>query len=299
MGVLEGKVALVTGAGRGIGRAEALLLASEGASVVVNDLGGGWDGTGADSRPAQLVVDEIKASGGRASANYDNVANWQGAGALVQQAIDEFGSIDIVVNNAGILRDAMLYNMTEESWNAVIDVHLKGHAAVAHHACAYWRARAKAGETTWGRIINTASESGFFGMRGQANYGAAKAGIAALTQVLAREMGKYNITANAIAPRARTRLITESFGDAVMAAPEDANTFDQFAPENVAPLVAYLASDKASHVNGQVFVVYGGAVTHMKMWSIGNTIDLGARWSIEALDAEFGKLFDGGPTSLE
>ncbi|MGH2829317.1 MAG: SDR family oxidoreductase [Actinomycetota bacterium] len=299
MGVLDGKVAIVTGAGRGIGQAEAVLLAREGASVVVNDLGGEWDGTGTDTRPAQLVADEIVAAGGTASPNYDNIADWAGAASLVQQAIDGFGRLDIVVNNAGILRDAMLFNMDEAQWDAVLDVHLKGHAAVSHHACAHWRSRAKAGEATWGRIINTSSESGLFGMKGQSNYAAAKAGIAALTQVLAREMRKYNVTANAIAPRARTRLITQTFGDAVMAAPQEEGAFDPFSPDNVAPLVAYLASEKAAHISGQVFVVYGGAVTLMQPWTQGATIDRGARWSIDELDAEFGKLFDGIPSALD
>jgi NAD(P)-dependent dehydrogenase (short-subunit alcohol dehydrogenase family) len=297
MGSLDGKVAVVTGAGRGIGRGEALLLASEGASLVVNDVGGEWDGQGQDTRPAQTVVDEIEASGAKATANYDDISTWNGAGALVRQAIETFGSLDIVVNNAGILRDAMIFNMTEENWDAVVAVHLKGHAALTHHACAYWRGKAKAGEATAGRIINTSSEAGLYGLKGQANYAAAKAGIAALTQVTAREMAKYGVTANCIAPRARTRLITNTFGDAVMAAPEQG--FDVFAPENVAPLVTYLAGDAASHISGQVFVVMGGLVQLMRPWEAGPSIDNESTWSLDALASRIDALFDGAKSSLE
>ncbi len=297
MGALEGKVAVVTGAGRGIGRGESLLLASKGASVVVNDVGGEWDGVGEDTRPAQQVVEEIEAAGGKAAANYANVASWAGAGELIRQAVETFGRLDIVVNNAGILRDAMIFNMTEENWDAVVGVHLKGHAAVTHHACAHWRERSKAGEETAGHIVNTSSEAGLYGLRGQSNYAAAKAGIAALTQVTAREMRKYNVTANCIAPRARTRLITQTFGESIMAAPEVG--FDQFAPENVAPLVAFLASDAAAHISGQVFTVWGGAVQLMRGWEGGPTIDNQARWTLDRLGDAFGTLFDGIPSALE
>lgn len=299
MGALDGKVAIVTGAGRGIGRGEALLLAAEGAAVVVNDLGGEWDGSGTDKRLAQLVVDEIKAAGGKASANYDNVANWKGAKKLLDQAVDEFGKLDIVVNNAGILRDKMMFNMSEDDWDAVVRVHMKGHAATTHHACVYWRAQSKAGEPVAGRFINTASESGLFGMKGQGNYAAAKAGIASLTQVTAREMKRYGVTANAIAPRARTRMITNTFGEGVMAAPQDEGAFDQFAPENVAPLVAFLASDAAAHISGQCFVVVGGLVQHMQPWTPAKSIDRGGRWTVAELEHEIAKLFDGGSTSLD
>jgi NAD(P)-dependent dehydrogenase (short-subunit alcohol dehydrogenase family) len=297
MRTLEGKVAVVTGAGRGIGRAEALLLASEGASVLVNDVGGDWDGAGRDSRPAQQVVDEIEAAGGKASANYDDVATWDGAGALIRLALETFGGLDIVVNNAGILRDAMIFNVTEENWDAVVDVHLKGHAAVSHHACAYWRDRAKSGEHVSGRIINTSSEAGLYGLKGQANYAAAKAGIAALTQVTAREMRKYGVTANCIAPRARTRLITNTFGDTVMAAPE--NGFDVFSPDNVAPLVAFLAGDAAAHISGQVFVVMGGLVQLMRPWETGPSIERESRWTIAELAGRIDALFDGMKSFLE
>jgi len=299
MGSLENKVAVVTGAGRGIGRGEALMLASEGANVVVNDLGGEWDGTGNDTRAAQLVVDEIIAAGGKASANYEDIAAWSGAKALIDQALNDFGRLDIVVNNAGILRDKMLFNMEEEDWDAVVRVHLKGHAATSHHACAHWRAEAKGGAQTSGRIINTASESGLFGLKGQANYASAKAGIAALTQVVAREMKKYNVTSNCIAPRARTRLITQTFGDTIMAAPSETDAFDQFAPENVAPLVCFLATDAAAHISGQCFMVAGGLVQLMQPWSQGKLIDKGARWTTGELGAEIDKLFDGGPSALD
>ncbi|HEX9775678.1 MAG TPA: SDR family oxidoreductase [Actinomycetota bacterium] len=299
MGALDGRGAVVTGAGRGIGRAEALLLAAEGARVVVNDLGGAWDGTGTDDRPAQQVVDEIVAAGGRASANYDDVSSWDGAAALVAQAVNDFGRLDVLVNNAGILRDRVLINMTEEDWDAVVRVHLKGHAATIHHAAQHWRARSKAGEQVAGRIVNTASESGFIGMAGQANYAAAKAGIAALTMVAARELKRYGVTANCIAPRARTRLITQTFGDTVMGAPAEEGAFDEFAPENVAPLVVFLASDAAAHVSGQAFVVYGGTVIRQQPWAGGVTIQKDGRWSHHELAAEFDKLFDGGPGTLD
>jgi len=299
MGAFDGKVAVVTGAARGIGRAEAMLFAAEGARVVVNDVGGDWDGSGKDDRPAQQVVDEIAAEGGAASANYDDISSWDGARALVDQAVETYGKLDILVNNAGILRDRVLVNMTEEDWDSVVRVHLKGHAATTHHAANHWRARRKAGEQVAGRIINTASESGFFGMAGQANYAAAKAGIAALTMVTARELKRYGATANCIAPRARTRMITNTFGDSIMAAPEEEGAFDRFAPENVAPLVAFLASDKAAHISGQAFVVFGGTVVLEKPWMPGPQIERGERWTIESLAAEIDKVFDGGPSALD
>ena len=299
MGALDGKVAVVTGAGRGIGRAEALLLAEHGAAVVVNDLGGEWDGTGKDDRPAQQVVDEITEAGGRAAANYEDISSWKGAEALVQQAVEEFGTLNVLVNNAGILRDAMLFNMTEAEWDAVVAVHLRGHAATSHAACAWWRERSKAGEHVIGRIVNTSSESGLYGLKGQANYASSKAGIAALTQVTAREMKKYGVTANCIAPRARTRLITQTFGEGMMAAPEGEDAFDVFAPENVAPLVAFLATDAAAHITGQAFLVFGGTVTLMKPWTAGPSIERERRWSVEDLDGEIGKLFTEHPSTIE
>ena len=218
MGLLDGKVAIVTGAGRGIGREEALVLASEGAKVIVNDLGAGLHGEGgADAHPAQEVVDLIKKNGGDAAVNGDDVSTWAGGKGLVEQAIDTFGSLDILVNNAGILRDKMSFNMDESDWDDVIRVHLKGHFTATHHAAVYWRNRSKSGEDVTGRIINTSSEAGLFGNAGQANYAAAKAGIAALTLVEARELGRYGVTSNAIAPRARTRMTETLFGGDQMA----------------------------------------------------------------------------------
>jgi NAD(P)-dependent dehydrogenase (short-subunit alcohol dehydrogenase family) len=281
MGQLDGKVAIVTGAGRGLGRTHALLLASEGARVIVNDLGGEWDGAASDERPAAQVVEEIKAAGGDAIANYDSCSSWKAAEALIEQAVDSFGALDIVVNNAGILRDKMSYNMTEEDWDSVIDVHLKGHFAMTHFAGSYWRARSKAGESVYGRVINTSSESGLFGNAGQANYAAAKAGIVALTWVTAREYGKIGVTANAIAPRARTRMTEKTF--AGFGAVEEGQ-FDAWAPENVSPLVGWLASPAAGDVNGQCFVVWGSEVQVAKGFTLGGSIDAGGKaWTVEDL----------------
>ena len=295
MGSLDGKVAIVTGAGRGIGRCEALLLASEGAKVVVNDLGGDWAGEGKDDRPAQQVVDEIKSAGGEAAANYDDVGSWEGAQKLVQQAIDTFGALNILVNNAGILRDKMSFNMDESDWDSVIKVHLKGHFAPTRFAGAYWREQSKAGNQVTGRIINTSSEAGLFGNAGQANYAAAKAGIAAMTVVFARELQRYGVTANAIAPRARTRMTEGTFN--VPTAGE--GEFDIWAPDNVAPIVAWLATDAAGDVSGQVFVVFGGQVHVMAGWDAAGTLQKdNAGWSIEELAANKGKLFAAHPSGV-
>jgi NAD(P)-dependent dehydrogenase (short-subunit alcohol dehydrogenase family) len=288
MGTLDGKVAIVTGAGRGIGRGHALLLASEGAKLVVNDLGGEWDGTGADTRHAQLVVDEITKAGGEAVANYDDVADWEGAQRLVNQAVESFGDLNILVNNAGILRDRMSFNMGEEDWDSVVRVHLKGHFAPSRFAAVYWRERSKAGDEVYGRIINTSSESGLFGNAGQANYAAAKAGIAALTIVLARELQKYGVTANAIAPRARTRMTEGTFGG--FGASEEGK-FDQMDPDNIAPLIGFLASPAASDVSGQVFALWGGLVHRMTGWQPVATVEKDGRWTIDELDAKKTDLF--------
>jgi NAD(P)-dependent dehydrogenase (short-subunit alcohol dehydrogenase family) len=293
LGTLDGKVAVVTGAGRGIGRGEAMVLAAEGARVVVNDLGGEWDGTGADTRHAQLVVDEITAAGGEAVANYDDVADWEGAQRLVNQAIETYGDVNVLVNNAGILRDRMSFNMGEEDWDAVIGVHLKGHFAPSRFAAAYWRERGKAGEEVYGRIVNTSSEAGLYGNAGQLNYAAAKAGIAAMTIVLARELEKYGVTVNAIAPRARTRMTERTF-EGFGAAEE--GEFDEMHPDNIAPLVGFLASPAAGDVSGQVFVVWAGHVHRMGGWSVESRIDKGARWTIDELAAKKADLFgaEGG-----
>src|ERR1700722_3149914 len=280
MGMLDGKIAIVTGAGRGIGREEALLLAQEGAKVIVNDVGGAVTGEGGDRSPAQQTVDDIVAAGGEAAINSDDVSSWSGAEQLVKQAVDAWGKLDILVNNAGILRDKMSFNMEESDWDDVIRVHLKGHFATSHFAAVYWRNRSKAGEAVSGRIINTASESGLFGNAGQANYGAAKAGIAALTIILARELKNYGVTANAISPRARTRMTEDLFGD--MAKVQEGK-FDAFGPQNVAPLVVFLASDEAADISGQNFIVYGGSVWVMKGWSAAGHIDRDSRWTPKEL----------------
>jgi NAD(P)-dependent dehydrogenase (short-subunit alcohol dehydrogenase family) len=258
MGLFDGKVAIVTGAGRGIGREEALLLAQEGASVVVNDLGGARTGEGSDVGPAQQVVDEIVAAGGTAAANGSDCSSWSGAEEMVNQAVETFGSLDILVNNAGILRDKMSFNMTEEEWDAVIKVHLKGTWAPSRVASEYWRNRAKAGETNDARLINTTSVSGIYGNPGQTNYGAAKAGIAGFTLIAAEELGRYGVTANAIAPGALTRL-TEDLG-----LPED--MVGRFGPEWVAPVVTWLASTESSDVTGQVIESSGTILGIAQGW---------------------------------
>jgi NAD(P)-dependent dehydrogenase (short-subunit alcohol dehydrogenase family) len=289
MGMLDGRVAIVTGAGRGIGRGEAIALAREGARVIVNDLGAAWDGEGEDTRPAQQVVDEIEADGGEALASYDDVASWEGARNLVQTAVESFGRLDILVNNAGILRDKMSFNMSEEEWDAVINVHLKGHFAPAHFAAAHWREQSKAGRDVSGRIINTTSESGLFGNPGQANYAAAKAGIAALTVVLARELQRFNVTVNAIAPRARTRMTEGTFAEFGKA---EEGMFDLLHPDNIAPFVTWLATDAAAHVSGQLFIVWGAAVQVVRGFEIVGTIDAGERrWDVAELTDASKELF--------
>jgi NAD(P)-dependent dehydrogenase (short-subunit alcohol dehydrogenase family) len=266
---------VITGAGRGIGRAHALAFAAEGATVVVNDIGVALDGTGAGGGPAQQVVDEIHAGGGRAVANTDDIADWSGAQSLVAQAIDAFGRLDVLVNNAGFVRDRMLTNVAEDEWDAVLRVHLKGHFAPLRHASAYWRAEAKAGRPVDARVINTSSGAGLFGSVGQANYSTAKAGIAGLTLVAAAELARYGVTANAIAPAARTRMTETTFAD-MMAAPADG--FDAMAPENVSPLVVWLGSPESAGVTGRVFEVEGGRVTVAEGWRRGPSSDKGARW---------------------
>ncbi len=295
MGALDGKVAIVTGAGRGIGRGEALALAAEGATVVVNDLGTTVDGT-RETSAADAVVAEIVSSGGAATANADDVAAWAGAESLVQQAIDEHGRLDILVNNAGFLRDRMCFNMDEESFDDVVRVHLKGHMATIRFASAHWRDRAKAGDEVSGRIINTVSEAGLYGGAGQANYVAAKAGIAAMTVGVARELKKYGVTVNAIAPRARTRMTEEVLGD--YGAPPKDGGFDEWDPDNVGPVVAWLASDAAANVNGQVFVVIGGRIFWMHGWSMDGEIEQGGRWTVAAITERMDDLFGDQRTGI-
>ncbi|MEV6338916.1 SDR family oxidoreductase [Nocardia vinacea] len=289
MGALEGRVAVITGAGRGIGREHALLFAREGAAVVVNDLGGSNAGEGSDVGPAQEVVNEIIAAGGKAVANTDNIATWDGAGSVVAQAISELGGLDIVVNNAGILRDAFIAGMDEAQWDAVIAVHLKGHAAVLHHAAAYWKAQSKAGNQPNAAVINTASASGTtIPNAGQANYGAAKAAIAALTLVAADELARYGVRVNAIAPIARTRLTLATPGMGEMMAAEAAaiedGDFDAFSPANISPLVAYLASEKCP-ITGKVFAVQGGAISELAGWHDVKTIETDGPWLIDDIAA--------------
>lgn len=260
----EGRVAIVTGGGRGVGREYALMLAEHGARVIVNDLGADAAGTGADASPARQVVEEIRAKGGQAEVNGADVADWKQAKALVDQAVDTYGSLDILINNAGIIRDRMLANMEEDEWDAVIRVHLKGTAAPTRHAAAYWRSRKKAGQANDARVINTTSHSGLFGNIGQCNYGAAKAGIAMFTLILAREMagGGYGVTANAIAPRANTRL-TDSLRE---------YTDEQILrrqPRWIAPLVTWLASPESQEVNGRIFEAWGYGYSVAECWQHG------------------------------
>src|SRR5437868_2232301 len=286
---LSGKVAIVTGAGRGIGRGHALALSNAGAKVVVNDLGGSLAGEGADLTPAQQVVAEIEAAGGSAVADGENVADFAGAARLVQHAVDAFGRLDIVVNNAGILRDRMLVNMAEDEWDAVIAVHLKGHFAVTHHAGAHWRERAKAGEKLRARVINTSSPSGLFGNVGQTNYGAAKAGIAAFTIIAAQELGRYGVTVNCLAPNARTRMTEETFE--MGGRPEG---FDPLDPANVSPVVVALCADDAQDITGQVFHIWGGAVNALQGWTSGELFQRDDGWDADALLAAMLDRFPDG-----
>ncbi len=280
-GIDEGRVAIVTGAGRGIGRGHALELARQGAKVVVNDLGVEVDGLGRSAAPADAVVEEINAAGGVAVANHEDVSNWDGARRLVQRAIRSFGSLDIVVNNAGILRDRMMVNMSIEEWDAVIRVHLRGTFAIMRQSVEYWRSRAKAGETNDARIINTTSASGLFGNPGQANYGAAKAGIAALTLIGAAELGRYGVTVNAINPGAHTRMTEQARPDSYR--PIEPGTFEISDPENIAPLVAWLASPESSHITGRVFTVRGGEIRVLEGWRGGPSMDAHQRWDAALL----------------
>jgi NAD(P)-dependent dehydrogenase (short-subunit alcohol dehydrogenase family) len=289
MGALDGRVAAITGAGRGIGREHALLFASEGARVVVNDLGGAPDGSGSDVSAAQAVVDEIESAGGEAVANHDDVASWDGAASLIQQAVETHGQLDVLVNNAGILRDAFISSMSEEQWDAVIRVHLKGHFCPLHHAVEHWRARSKAGDEVKGAVINTASASGtFMPNAGQVNYGAAKAGIAALSLVAAQELERYGVRVNAIAPVARTRLTVDvpMIGE-MMKAPEDPDAFDAFDPRHVSPLVAYLATEDCP-ITGKLFSVQGGTIAECTGWQVGEAITTDGDWTVETIASQLG-----------
>jgi NAD(P)-dependent dehydrogenase (short-subunit alcohol dehydrogenase family) len=293
-GLCHDRVVIVTGAGRGIGRAHALAFAAEGALVVVNDVGVALDGSATGDGPADQVVAEIEALGGKAVANTDDVADFSGAQRLVQTALDNFGRLDVLVNNAGFVRDRMLVNLSEDEWDAVIRVHLKGHFAPMRHAAEYWRAEAKAGRTPTARVINTSSGAGLLGSVGQVNYSAAKAGIAGLTVVAAAELGRYGVTVNAIAPSARTRMTEEVFAQ-TMARPEEG--FDAMAPENISPLVVWLGSAESAAVTGRVFEVEGGKVSLAQAWRHGPAVDKGEQWEPAELGPAVADLLRRAPGS--
>jgi NAD(P)-dependent dehydrogenase (short-subunit alcohol dehydrogenase family) len=276
VGICDGRVVVITGAGRGIGREHALEFASQGAKIVVNDLGAEVDGSGSSAGPAGEVVDEVRGMGGEAVANGDDVSDWDGAGRLIQTAIDTFGTIDVLVNNAGILRDRMMVNMTIDEWDAVIRVHLRGTFAPTRHAIEYWRNRSKAGETNDARIINTTSPSGIYGNVGQTNYGAAKAGIASMTIIAAMELGRYGVTVNAIAPAALTRM-TEGLG-IMSSAEKKPEEFDPGDPANIAPLVVWLGSPESAAITGRVFNVQGDHISVAEGWVAGPGASKGDRW---------------------
>jgi NAD(P)-dependent dehydrogenase (short-subunit alcohol dehydrogenase family) len=290
-GICDGRVVIVTGAGRGLGREHALEFARQGARVVVNDYGTEVDGGGRSSEVADSVVEEIKAFGGEAIANADDVAAWDGAQRLIRTALDAWGRLDTLVNNAGFLRDRMLANMSEAEWDAVVRVHMKGHFAPLRHAAAYWREQSKVGTPVEARVVNTSSGAGLLGSVGQGNYGAAKAGIAALTLMAAAEMGRYGVVVNAIAPSARTRM-TEGLFDS-MARAESA--FDAMDPANVSPLVVWLGSDEARIVTGRVFEVEGGQISVASGWRHGTPIDKGARWDPAEIGPAVEKLLGDAP----
>jgi NAD(P)-dependent dehydrogenase (short-subunit alcohol dehydrogenase family) len=287
---LDGKVAVVTGAGRGIGREHAIALAQAGAKIVVNDLGASLAGEGTDTGPAHEVVREIEARGGQAVADGENVADFAGAKRLIDRAISTFGRLDILVNNAGILRDRMLVNMDEHEWDAVIEVHLKGHFAPTRHAAAHWRERAKAGDPVVARVINTSSPSGVFGNVGQLNYGTAKAGIVGFTLIAAQELQRYGVTVNAIAPNARTRMTETAFGE--IPTPEDG--FDPADPANNSPIVVALSADEAQDITGQVFFIYGGVVNMLSGWQAGELFASDERWDPDELLRELRERLPAG-----
>jgi len=291
MGALDDRVAVITGGGRGLGREHALLFAAEGAKVVVNDLGGGPDGSGSDASPAQQVADEIRAAGGQAVANFDDITSAEGADRLIREAINEFGALHVLVNNAGILRDRTIVNMTDAEWDDVIKVHLRGHFMPTRAAARYWREQSKAGGNLQPSLINTTSTSGLFNNPGQANYGAAKTGIATLTMIAQRELGRYGVKANAIAPAARTRLTlaTPGITDAIAVTPEEG--FDAMDPANVSPFVAYLATADCP-IQGRVFFVAGGGIHLFQPFAIIDSIAKDGKWSVAELQQKAAHLAD-------
>ena len=300
--LLEGKVAIITGSGRGIGREEALLMAKHGCKVVVNDLGAHFDGSGQSTNsPAQEVVSEIKKMGGDAIANGESVSDFKGATRIIECAIDTFGKLNIVINNAGILRDRMIFNMGEEDWDAVISVHLKGSFNMARHACEYWREEHKKGSILNGRIINTSSDAGLLGNVGQGNYGSAKAALATMAIIIDKEMSKYGVTANAIAPIARTRLTVDATPSTagIMGREVKEGEFDVFGPQNIAPLIAWLASDDAKDVHGEIFRVGGGTVWLMQGWHTVGKVSKKATWEPADLGGQLKAELAKGATAKE
>ncbi|MCB1462843.1 MAG: SDR family oxidoreductase [Nitratireductor sp.] len=293
-GICQNRVVIVTGAGRGLGRAYALGLAGEGAKVIVNDLGVGTHGDATAENPAQQVVDEIRAMGGEAIANTDDVTDFEAGGRIVQAALDAFGELHAVVNNAGFVRDRMFVSCTPDEWDAVMQVHLRGHFCISRHAAEYWRGRQKAGEKVDARIINTSSGAGLQGSIGQSAYSAAKAGIATLTLVQAAELARYGITANALAPVARTRMTETAFAEAMK--PKE-GVFDIFAPENTAPLVAWLCSERSAGVSGQVFELVGGIIRICLGWNDGPEFDKGSRWDAEGVGSKIEELLAHRPAA--
>jgi NAD(P)-dependent dehydrogenase (short-subunit alcohol dehydrogenase family) len=287
---LDGRVAIITGAGRGIGREHALFFANEGARIVVNDLGGANDGEGSDRTPAEEVAAEIRAQGGEAIANADNVADWEGAQRLVNATIGEFGDLDILVNNAGILRDRVIVNMTEAEWDAVIAVHLKGHFAPTRWAAAYWREEHKAGRGKRRNLVHTSSTSGLFSNPGQANYGAAKSGIATFSQIAAKELSRYDVLSNCIAPGARTRLTLATPGLEDIMTPRE-GVFDEWDPANISPLVAYLSTADCAFT-GETFFIQGGVVKRVRSWEMADTVEQPAKWSVAGLADALAPLAD-------
>lgn len=299
MGMLDGKVAVITGAGRGLGRAHALLMAQEGAKIVVNDVGSEWDGSGKATGPADDVVKEIKDAGGDAASSFESVTSFDGAKKIIDCAVDTFGKLDIMVNNAGFLRDKMTFNMSKEEWDAVIEVHLTGTFNCGRWACSYWREQSKAGKIIEGRLINTMSHAGLLGNAGQPNYASAKLGIGALTMVWAREMAKYRVTSNAIVPMARTRMTTQTTAVAGMFAEAAEGAFDEMAPDNVSPLVAYLATDHAANITGRWLSIRGGKLESWLPPQLDKVIDIGKRWTPKEISEKIGELGDLGMPGAE